>query len=51
MLLADDNMIKEIGSEQKTSGTISTEKKVMAMDDSDLGKEEDLKIVFPNSER
>ena len=52
MLLADDNMIKEIGSEQKTSGTISTEKKVMALgDDSELAQDEDeVKIEF-NSDR
>ena len=50
--MADDNMIKEIGSEQKTSGTISTEKrKVGNGDDSDLEKDDaDVKIYF-NSER
>ena len=53
-LLADDMMIREIGSEQKTSGTTSTEKKPKnaAQDSSELEKDmEEVKISLHSDDK
>ena len=51
-LLADDMMIREIGSEQKTSGTTSTEKKPRTQDSSELEKDmEEVKISMQSDDK